>query len=80
MAGDKAVAHIYAQRTELGRGVIAVTTDANARLIAAAPELLEALQKLVEKADDSDDAQYGTLSTSFVRDLARAAIKKAETP
>jgi ribosomal protein L11 len=58
-------------------------TIENARLkaelaLAAAPDLLEALQKLEEASDDSDGCQYGTLSTSFVRDIARAAIAKAE--
>lgn len=52
-------------------------TEANARLIAAAPDLLEALYQLVDAADDSDGCQYGTLSTAFVRDIARAAIAKA---
>lgn len=52
-------------------------TLANARLIAAAPELLEALLKLVDSCDDSDGAQYGTLSASFVRGIAAAAIAKA---
>lgn len=50
---------------------------ANARLIAAAPELLQALQKLVECAGVSDDCAYGTLSTGFVRDIASSAILKA---
>lgn len=49
----------------------------DARLIAAAPELLEALLKLVDSCDDSDGAQYGTLSASFVRGIAAAAIAKA---
>jgi hypothetical protein len=53
------------------------TPIANARLIAAAPELLEALQKLVDSCADSDGAQYGTLGTSFVRSIATAAIAKA---
>lgn len=51
--------------------------EANALLIAAAPDLLEALQKLVDCCDDSDGAQYGTLGTSFVRSIATAAIAKA---
>ncbi len=51
--------------------------EANARLIASAPDLFLALQKLCDAADDSNGAQYGTLSTSFVRDIAIAAIKKA---
>ena len=52
-------------------------SQANARLIAATPELYEALAKLADAADESDDACYGTLSTSFVRDIARAALAKA---
>lgn len=40
-------------------------------------ELVEALQRLIEAADDSDGARYGTLSTSFVRDSASAALRKA---
>lgn len=52
---------------------------ANALLIAAAPDLLEVLQKLCEAADDSDGCQYGTLSTSFVRDISISAIAKATT-
>jgi hypothetical protein len=51
--------------------------EADARLIAAAPEMLEALHKLVDSCDDSDGAQYGTLGTSFVRSIATAAIAKA---
>jgi len=50
---------------------------ANARLIAAAPDLLDALQALCEYAETSDDCQYGTLSTKFVRDVALPAIAKA---
>ena len=50
---------------------------ANRDLIAAAPELYEALEKLVEAASDSDDARYGTLSTWFVRDIANAALALA---
>lgn len=51
--------------------------SANARLIAAAPDMLNALHALCDAADDSDGCQYGTLATSFVRDIARAAITKA---
>lgn len=37
--------------------------------------LREALEHLIERADTSDDCQYGTLSTSYVRDIARAALE-----
>lgn len=63
-------------------GVLAVLRSdeeckANARLIAAAPELAEALEKLIEAAESSDDCQYGTLSTSFVLKIATCALAKA---
>lgn len=45
--------------------------DANARLIAAAPDLLDALRYIVEWNPDNWSAERA-------RDLARAAIAKAE--
>ncbi len=48
---------------------------ANARLIAAAPELLEALRALAEFADNGTPVQPGAL----VWDEVRAAIAKAES-
>ena len=39
-------------------------------------ELVEALEGLLDAADDSDGCQYGTLSTSFVRDIASTALSK----
>jgi hypothetical protein len=65
------------RRTQPARDAVAAEQKANARLIAAAPEMFEALQKLIDCCDDSDGAQYGTLGTSFVRSIATAAIAKA---
>jgi len=49
----------------------------DAYLVAAAPELYEALEELCRYAEDSDGCQYGTLSTKLVKDIAKAALAKA---
>ena len=51
--------------------------DADARLIAAAPELLAALKDLVSEADQMAKTS-SLLSRGPVHDRARAAIAKAE--
>lgn len=51
---------------------LAFTSEADARLIASAPDLLEALQK-IEKLTTPDD----WLELPRIKDLARAAIAKA---
>ena len=53
-----------------GNGVIGTYREANARLIAAAPDLLEALVALVNHKDD--------LMPSRLWDAARAAIARAD--
>lgn len=51
---------------------------ANARLIAAAPELLEALRMMLEDADDAHGRGDGTPWVTFASmNRARAAIAKA---
>ena len=37
--------------------------------------LRDALEYLIEKCGESDDAQYGTLGTRFVRNIARRALE-----
>lgn len=56
---------LYGERAWMERARIAAEREAKLR---------EALEYLIERAGDSDDAFYGTLSTSFVRDVARAAL------
>lgn len=48
-------------------------SPAAARLLTAAPELLDALQKMCEVMDDG----YGDIAKQLVRDMAQAAINKA---
>ena len=57
---------------------MSVDTEANARLIAAAPDLLEVVRMVVRSRDDADAAgdHYAELPT-HVTDAARAAIEKA---
>lgn len=52
-------------------------TRANARLVSAAPELLSALQHLVEVYDSEDGKQWTTASKKAAIAEARAAIDKA---
>lgn len=70
------VADTYGSTTE--------TREANARLIATAPEMLEALRKIHDEADhilgtDGDDPlEVARQNAAEIRGLARAAIAKAE--
>lgn len=54
------------------------TQEANARLIAAAPELLAALEILVSQYDSSSDFTMGGNLTNEGFLLGRAAIEKAK--
>jgi len=59
--------------------VIFAETKANARLIAAAPEMLEALKAFLayDEQDGESDVEM-MLAYGKARDMARAAIAKAE--
>jgi len=50
--------------------------NANAQLVAAAPELLEALKQVVWKVDQTQG--YKTMRKDAVMDIARQAIAKAK--
>lgn len=53
------------------------TADANGFLIAASPDLLEALQQLLEIYDDNSGKVWTTSSKRRALDNARAAVNKA---
>lgn len=64
---------------EVCAGLPQVTQDDNARLIAAAPELLEALRGLLHRAHPAHVAdQYLRQALIDAREVAHAAIAKAE--
>ncbi len=61
-----------------GKGVIRTFRDANARLIAAAPDLLEALQRLIPHAVHMESCSHDDDGVRRDLERARAAIYKAE--
>jgi len=61
----------------LGRGE---ETDANARLIAAAPDLLAALETVMPWASKAVADHYNQKQGKRALDIARAAIAKATQP
>lgn len=58
---------------QIGFGLSGIIRGCDARLIAAAPDMLEALQAIVKHADDTDG---GRASVELIED-AEAAIAKA---
>jgi hypothetical protein len=66
------IAHVF--------GLIDAETDANARLISAAPDLLDALRKLLFEHDAISMQHDGTIDDRwpYAARIARAAIAKAE--
>jgi len=56
--------------TEYHQQLIAKIAVMEVKLI----EREDALYKLIDAADESDDCEYGTLATNFVRDICKVAL------
>lgn len=77
--GDKRIIAYNNISPAIAFGGLGEETDANARLIAAAPELLAALKALVLEVELKDNpSDEGASSDCDQMDAARAAISKAE--
>jgi hypothetical protein len=74
-AANNDVANIYSDENATGPKITREESIANARLIAAAPYLLDVLKTLVQSCDPGDGAIYSP-DMSAIED-ARAAIAKA---
>lgn len=61
---------LEAELTEYHQQLIAKVAVMEVKLI----EREDALHKLIDASDDSDGCQYGTLSTTFVRDICKVAL------
>jgi len=68
----------HARYGEPARSSLILEDDANARLIAAAPELLEACKESILQLEYLDAKYHGTSTTAAVLVRVEAAIKKAE--
>ena len=75
VAGDKPLAFAFVGWH--GENDTGYPVEANARLIAGAPELLEALQELCEIVEDAIEQKNAKDLDSFTLQPARAAIAKA---
>lgn len=71
VVGDKKLAHVWSLGDDYPNSIEA---KANARLMAAAPDLLEALEELYNEAEDFDN----TDPHIEVMEKAKQAIKKAK--
>ena len=78
--GDKDGVPIATMCREPNNGTLPVERDANARLIAAAPELLAALKGILDvlPRDKVHPVGYTDGKQDKANDAARAAIQKAE--
>lgn len=73
---DGQVCSLACQDTQADGGRDGPTEEANARLIAAAPELLAALRNIADVATKLAE-QSGSAQACFIREEALAAIAKA---
>lgn len=61
----------------LGNCGVTATVNANARLIAAAPELLQAVKDLLKMSGGPDGLEWSAIDPRTVRQAAVSAIAKA---
>lgn len=75
VAGDRPIASCSGYTSNTDRDSVEDENEDNARLIAAAPELLEACQRLVNHWESSEEFDADQMYDVF--DLARYAVSKA---
>jgi hypothetical protein len=76
--GEDTCTFVSADNTEVLRAVTKTITEADARLIAAAPDLLEALQSAERAMSNRDFALMTLCGDRSVRMMIRDAIAKVE--
>lgn len=69
--------HVRCVKNQKGERVAQEMSLHDACLIAAAPELLEALEKIVSISENADDSDIGSIAELEMLGVAKSAIKNA---